>query len=111
MPEPSEQAAPFFDEAAVDAVLVAHRTDARQWPGQIRDHVILDLAAAVEALSPRSKAILGLARLSDEELVERGCAAVDWDPIRDGRADPREAATYAILAALGLPVAEGEATG
>ncbi len=99
--EPSEQAVPFFDEAAVDAVLVARYGYAGPWPGR-RAAIQRDLTAALKALSPRSKAILELARLSDEELVER----VNVGFVEAGLGQTVPWQRRAVLAALGLPVDE-----
>ncbi len=63
------------------------------------------LAAAVNA-DPRLKAFLRLAALSDEELVERVLSDLsEWR----GAEDYRREVIRAVLAALGLPVAERDA--
>ncbi len=138
---PSEQALPFFHEAAVDAVLVARYGYAGPWPGR-RAAIRRDLTAALEALPPRSKAILALAALTDEERqtlvadvvgpridIRCGqCAGTGSDPRSNLDCTPcgatgyrvsgkpwreREARELAaeVLAALGLPVDEREGTG
>ncbi len=125
--EPSEQALPF-SEAAREAA-------ARAWTGDIFDNWVTHkndrlrsvreaadlciaramdkasaaLTAAVNA-DPRLKAAAELA-LSDEELVERVAVALRVEgaalaPMRHYRRQAR-----VVLAALGLPVAEGEGTG
>ncbi len=119
MTNPSEQAVPFFDEAAREAASRAFLTareavrtsaQASDKPYALSGPIAAALTAALEALPPRSKAILSLAGLSDEELIERVAAtrlpsggyvfgvSVEWG-------------ARAVLAALGLPVDEQEPTG
>ncbi len=99
MTEPSEQALPFSEaarEAAAETLryLDAHSVLSDGWAPMI-------LAAAVDA-DQRLNAFLKLAALSDEELVERVVRALARFRFSD-HDDAR-----AILADLGLPVAEQE---
>ncbi len=125
----TEQTVPFFDEAAREAAARAlyegpdqyGRPSSITWAEMLTyggafpdnvDHPIAEnfremvdgvLTAALNALPPRSKAILELARLSDEELVDRVEAALNaW---RDSYRRPG-VKNAVILAALGLPVDE-----
>ena len=69
--------------------------------------------AALEALPERSKALLALAALSERELVERVAMAIRYGQPHDGSDcdDGTVLDAARILTALGLPVAEQEATG
>ncbi len=115
---------PFFDEAAREtagfALFASNYSGecAREvWdnpdrPWRRREYTAKAqpiLAAALKGLPPRS--ILELARLSDEELVERVKRAIDVAV--GGALDDDELEFYARvpLAALGLPVNEQEETG
>jgi hypothetical protein len=121
---------PLFDEAAREAAM------ARAWatysdppdmcPIKIRVEAAAcgALDAAVAALPERSKAILALVELTDEELVERvarwfvgDCDGLsklnplcNW-PATDGQVALARQEARDVLAALGLPVAEQKGTG
>ncbi len=111
--DPSEQALPFSEaarEAAAETLryLDAHSVLSDGWAPMI-------LAAAVDA-DQRLNAFLKLAALSDEERVERVAGALlsQFGPVpveeRDGYVAEAHADARAVLAALGLPVAEQETT-
>lgn len=95
-----------FDYEHVFDVLVEDSPHEFYAPEYWRDCGQTVLNAALDALSPRSKAILALAELSDEELVERAKRAID--EAVGGALDDGELAFYAgaALTALGLPVDE-----
>ncbi len=119
--DPSNQALPF-SEAAIKA---ADRAFEQPHGGRSDLEITRDALTAAVNADPRSKAFLELARLSDEELVERVAAALaahdgyDLDRVperpahgndeRWAQSDYRRQAA-AVLAALGLPVDEQEVT-
>ncbi len=121
---PSKQALPFSEaarEAAADRLVDLYGFVPNPGAATVRSI----LAAAVDA-DPRAKAFLKLAALSDEELVDRFATALaayngyDLSSVRErpahgdderwAQCDYRQQAR-AVLAALGLPVAEQETTG
>ncbi len=107
MTDPSEQALPFSEaarEAAALAFLQA-RGASPESSYTIMRPTDAALAAAVDA-DPRAKAFLKLAALTDEELRQR----VE-DALVKHAHESRRPKAVAILAALGLPVAEQETRG
>ncbi len=116
----SNPTAAFFNEAAREAAATAVKRS--RWFAGSRyvppeDEAADVLNAALEALPERSKRFLALAALSEDELLERvmaGLVAV-WPehmtaPTGSGLQWGQLVAT-STFTALGLPVAEREATG
>ncbi len=108
MTDPSEQALPFSEAAREAATQTLRYLDTH---GVLSDGwAPMVLAAAVKA-DPRLNAFLGLAALSDAELRHRvvlaleGC--VEIEEAVDAGAD-LDSVAQAVLADLGLPVAEQE---
>jgi thioredoxin-like negative regulator of GroEL len=113
----------FFNEAAREAAVEAYNRAIEREPTRHVKSLNAALTAALEALPERSKAILALAELSDEELVERVARAIlrgngrrdldDQGRALDARGEPLMAESghardvaRAVLTALGLPVGQ-----
>ncbi len=109
--EPSEQAVPF-SEAAIQAI------DPSGGKFGLSAHGLSQVITAyLDALPPHSRAILALAALTDQELRERVLKDLRaiWPEQMAARTasgdDWGKLVAECAVRALGLPVAEGEATG